>query len=118
MSATTESTTGRASRVVAAVANVGGDVEAVFEESDRWFGPVGVAGFAMMILGWLSMALAVRRSRVLGRWQTWVVLAAAVVMFAGLLWPATGGAYLFTFGMMGFTWMLAYHSLRGKQSDS
>ena len=98
---------------VAAVANVGGDVEAVFEESDRWFGPVGIAGYAMFILGWLSMALAVCRSRVLGRRQTWVVLGATAVMIAGLSWPATGGAYLFSFGMMGFTWMLGYHALWG-----
>ena len=60
----------------------------------------------MLGLGWLSTALAVHRSQVLGRRQTWVVLAATVVMFAGLLIPATGGAYLFSFGMTGFTWML------------
>ena len=98
---------------VAAVANVGGDVEAVFEESDRWFEPLGIVGVVMMGLGWLSMALAVYRSHVLGRRQTWVVLAATVVMIAGLLIPATGGAYLFSFGMMGFTWMLGYHALSG-----
>ena len=98
---------------VAAVANVGGDVEAVFDDSDKWFGPVGIAGFAMLALGWISMAPAVHRSHVLGRRQTWVVLAATVVMLAGLLIPATGGAYLFTFGMMGFTWMLAYQALSG-----
>ena len=98
---------------MAAVANVGGDVEAVFKETDRWFGPVGIAGYAMFILGWLSMALAVRRSRVLGRRQTWVVLGATVVMMAGLSWPATGGGYLFSIGMMGFTWMLGYNALWG-----
>jgi hypothetical protein len=98
---------------VAAVANVGGDVEAVFKESDQWFGPVGLIGLATMSLGWLSMALAVHRSKVLGRRQTWVVWSATVVMFAGMLIPATGGAYLFSFGMIGFTWMGSYHALTG-----
>ena len=98
---------------MAGVAKVGGDVEAVFEETDRWFGPVGIAGYAMFILGWLSMALAVRRSRVLGRRQTWFVLGSTVVMIAGLSWPATGGGYVFSFGMMGFTWMLGYSALWG-----
>ena len=59
------------------------------------------------------MALAVRRSQVLGRRQSWVVLAATVVMLAGMLIPATGGAYQFSFGMMGVTWMLGYHALSG-----
>ena len=103
---------------VAAVANVGGDVEAVFEETDQWFGPVGLAGYVMFILGWLSMALAVRSSHVLGRRQTWVVLGATVVMLAGLSWPATGGGYLFSFGMMGFTWILGYHTLWGTSDPS
>ncbi len=98
---------------VAAVANVGGDVEAVFDDSDRWFGPVGIAGFAMFILGWLSMAWAVRRSHILGRRQTWVVMVATAFMLVGLSFPATLGAYLFSVGMMGFTWPLAYHALSG-----
>ena len=75
----------------AGVANAGGDVEAVFDETDRWFGPVGIAGYVMFILGWGSMAWAVRRSHLLGRRQTWVVLGATVVMIAGLSIPATGG---------------------------
>ena len=98
---------------VAAVANVGGDVEAVFEESDQWFEPLGIVGYAMLALGWISMALAVHRSHILIRQQTWVVLAATVVMLAGFSIPATGGAYLFALGMLGFTWMLAYHALWG-----
>ncbi len=99
---------------VAAVADLGGDVEAVFDESDRWLGPVGIAGYVMWILGWLSMALAVYRSRCLGRRQMWVVLVATVVMIGGLSYPATGGGYLFAFGLMGFTWMLGYHALSGE----
>ncbi len=83
---------------VAAVANVGGDVEAVFNESDRWLGPAGIVGYVMWIFGWLSMALAVYRSRILGRRQTWVVLAATIVMIGGLSYPSTGGGYLFAFG--------------------
>ena len=86
---------------VAAVANVGGDVRAVFEKSDRWFGPIGIVGYAMFIIGWPIMALAVRRSKILELdklgWS-WVP-------------PSTAGAYLFLFGMMGFTWMLGYRQL-------
>ncbi len=96
---------------VAAVANLGGDVEAVFDESDRWLGPIGIVGYVMWILGWLSMALAVYRSRTLGRGQMWVVLVATVAMIGGLSYPATGGGFLFAFGLMGFTWMLGYHAL-------
>ncbi len=96
---------------VAAVANVGGDVEAVLEETDRWFGPLGIAGYAMFFLGWLSMALAVRRSHVLNRRQLWVVLAGTFAMFVGLSFPSTAGAYLFSFGMMGFMWTVGYHTL-------
>ncbi len=99
---------------VAAVADLGGDVEAVFDESDQWLGPVGIAGYVMWILGWLSMALAVYRSRCLGRRQMWVVLVATVLMIGGLSYPATGGGYLFAFGLMGFTWMLGYHALSGE----
>ena len=99
---------------VAAVANLGGDVEAVFDESDRWLGPVGIAGYVMWILGWLSMAVAVYRSRTLGRRQMWVVLVATAVMIGGLSYPATGGGYLFAIGLMGFTWMLGYHALSGE----
>ncbi len=98
----------------AAVANVGGDVEAVFKESDRWLGPAGILGYVMWILGWLSMALAVFRSRILGRGQTRVVLAATVVMIGGLSYPSTGGGYLFAFGLLGFTWMLGYRALVGE----
>ena len=98
---------------VAAVANVGGDVEAVFEESNQWFDPLAIVGYAMLALGWISMALAVYRSNIMVRRQTGVVMAATVFMLAGFSIPATGGAYLFTFGMMGFTWMLAYHALWG-----
>ena len=96
---------------VAAVANVGGDVRAVFEESDRWFGPIGIVGYVMFLIGWPIMALAVRRSKVLGRRQTWVVLGSTIVMIAGLSFPSTAGAYLFLFGMMGFTWTLGYNEL-------
>ena len=87
------------------------DVKAVFEESDRWFGPIGLVGYAMFLLGWPIMAVAVHRSKVLGRRQTWVVLGATVVMLAGLSFPSTAGAYLFSIGLMGFTWMLAYKGL-------
>ena len=103
---------------VAGVANVGGDVEAVFDETDRWLGPVGIAGYVMFILGWGSMAFAVRRSQLLGRRQTWLVLGATVVMIAGLSYPATGGGYLFSIGMMGFTWTLGYHALSGVRAAS
>ncbi len=101
---------------VAAVANVGGDVEAVLREGDRWFGPARVVGYVMWGFGWLSMALAVYRGRFLERRQTWVVLAATVVMIGGLSYPSTGGGYLFAFGLMGFTWMLGYHVLAALQS--
>ena len=95
----------------AGVAETGGDVEAVFNETDRWFGPVGIAGYGMFILGWVSMALAVYRSGGLGRWQTRLVLGATVVMIAGLSFPATGGGYLFSIGMAGFMWPMAYRAL-------
>ncbi len=99
---------------VAAVANVGGDVEAVLKESDRWLGPVGIVGYVVWIIGWLSMAVAVYRSRILGRRQTWVILVSTIVMIGGLSYPSTGGGYLFAFGLLGFTWMLGYHALVGE----
>lgn len=99
---------------VAAVANVGGDVEAVMRESERWLGPAGIVGYVMWGFGWISMALAVYRSRILGRRQTWVVLAASVVMIGCLSYPSTGGGYIFAFGVMGFTWMLGYHAFSGE----
>ena len=102
---------------VAAVANVGGDVQAVIKESDRWLGPARVVGYVMWGFGWLSMALAVYRSRILGQTQTWVVLAATVVMIGGLSYPSTGGGYLFAFGVMGFTWMLGYNALATLESS-
>ena len=97
---------------VAAVANVGGDVEAVFTESDRWFGPLGIVGFGMSFIGWGILAFAVRRSGILGQRLTWLVLVATVVMLAGFLWPATGGGYLYSIGMIGFTWTLGYRAMK------
>ena len=96
---------------IAAVARTGGDVQAVFEAGQVWFDPLAIGGFVMLALGWISMALAVYRSKILGRQQTWVVVAATVVMLAGLLIPTTGGGYLFAAGMLGFTGMLGYHVL-------
>ncbi len=86
---------------------------AVFEETDKWFLPVGIAGFAMYVVGWISMAWAVRRSHVLARRATWALMVATLLMLVGLAIPTTGGAYLFAIGMMGFTWPLAYQALRG-----
>ena len=103
---------------VAAVANVGGDVGVTIEEGDRWFGPVGIIGYVLMLLGWPIMAQAVRRSHILGPPQTWVVLAGVIGMFAGLSYPSTGGAYLFSIGMMGFTWPLAYYAFSGSVGAS
>ena len=50
----------------------------------------------MLALSWTSMALAVYRSRILGRRRTWVVMATRVVMLGGRALPTTGGGYLFT----------------------
>ena len=80
---------------IAAVATSGGDVRAVFETGQVWFDALAIVGFLMLALGWISMALAVYRSKILGRRQTWVVMAATVVMLGGLLLPTTGGGYLF-----------------------
>ena len=103
---------------IAAVANVGGDVEEVLKEGDRWFAPLGIAGYLMYFLGWAIMALAVRRSQLLRRRLTWVVLGATVVILAGLSFPSTAGAYLFTFGLMGFTWTMGYHVLSSTRGHS
>ncbi len=98
---------------IAAVATSGGDVQAVFETGQVWFDALAIGGFLMLALGWTSMALAVYRSKILGRRQTWVVMTATVVMLGGLLLPATGGGYLFAVGMLGFTGMLGYPALTG-----
>ena len=60
---------------------------------------------------WNSIALAVWRSKIPGRQPTWVVVGAIIVMLAGRLLPNTGGDYLFTAGMMGFTGMPGYRAL-------
>ncbi len=70
----------------------------------------------MLALGWHSIALAVQRSKIPGRHQTWVVVRAIIAMLAGRLLPNTGGGYLFTAGTMSFTRMPGYRALSPARS--
>ncbi|MGH3367378.1 MAG: hypothetical protein ACRDOY_09260 [Nocardioidaceae bacterium] len=57
----------------------GGDVEQVLLEMNPWFQPILVAGAAVFAVGVAFFAVAIARSRMLGRALTWLVVAALVV---------------------------------------
>ncbi len=81
------------------VFETGADVEAAMVEMNTWFVPIMFLGSAVFGVGAVLFAVAVLRSRVLGRRTTWVVTTAFVVaalarfvpLGAGLL---VGGAAL------------------------
>ena len=97
---------------VAAVAKLGGDTEAVLLQSGTYgLEPLALAGFLMMGIGWILLALALYRSRILQPIPSWSIAGLMVPILAGLLTPSTGGSYIFGVGVLGFMWLLAYRIL-------
>ena len=93
---------------VAAVGKLGGDIEAFLTQSGTWLEPMALAGFLTMGIGWVLLAVAVFRSRILEPFPSWSIAGPMVLILAGLLTPSTGGAYVFGAGVLGFMWLLAY----------
>ena len=83
-------------------------LEEIMEGLDPWYLPITVGILAAFVLGFLSLAVAIYRSHVLGRELTWVVTAAVVVSTFTILIPATWGEQLFNVVAIVAFWPLAY----------
>lgn len=99
-----------------AAARAGADVPAVLDELNTWFVPVLVAGALTFAIGVGGLALSVRRSGLLGRGATDVVVAALAVMALARFAPF--GLALYVGGVAGVValWPLA-HEMRGRSTD-
>ena len=95
---------------LAGVANAGADVEAVAEDADPWITPVFFVGAVLFALGWLSFAGALYQSQLLERRQTWIAIAALVVLVIGMFILATGGAYLVGVAALVVSWLIGYRA--------
>ncbi len=96
---------------LAGVANASAvsDLEAVLDDVDPWLTPMFLIGAVIFSLGWLAFAVALYQTQILGRQQTWVAIAAIVVLVVGMFIPATGGGYVVAVGAGVASWLIAYH---------
>ncbi len=91
-----------------AVSETGAPLEPVLIALDPWYAPVTLVILATAGLGFLSLAMSIYRSQVLGRRLTWVVTAAVVVFHLTFLIPATWGEQVFNVAAIVAFWPLAY----------
>lgn len=94
-----------------AVHNAGGDLEVILSEMNTWFVPILIASSAAFTLGIISLAIAINRSRVLGRW-TQVAVAALLVMAAARFFPFGGALYVSGVAGIVALWPVAIHMWR------
>lgn len=93
------------------------DVRAFFEEMEPWAVPVYLTANVLLGVGVLAFAKGVASSGTLGRRQTWVVAAGAVLAVAGLFLPTGWAAHLVSLGMIAFAWPLAAHLWSATRHD-
>jgi hypothetical protein len=86
----------------------GQDVTAYTEASTDWLAFRLVAA-ALFGLGWLALAMAVYRSAMLPRMQTWAVVIGLVVLTAMLFVPMGWALYAAGAAAIVGMWPLAYH---------
>ena len=91
-----------------AMNEVGAPLEAVLDAVEPWYLPITFTILITAGLGFLSLAVAIYRSRVLSRELSWVVSAAIVVVTLTLLIPATWGEQVFSAAAIIAFWPLAY----------
>lgn len=72
----------------------GVDVEEVLLEMNTWFQPILLAGAAVFGVGVAFFAVAIARSRMLGRGLTWLVVGALVVVAVARFVPLGAALYL------------------------
>jgi len=72
----------------------GVDVEEVMVQMNPWFQPILLAGAAVFAVGVACFAVAVARSRMLGKRLTWLVVAALVVAALSRFVPLGAGLYV------------------------
>ena len=90
-----------------AMNEVGAPLEAVLDAVDPWYLPITFTILITAGLGFLSLAAAIYRSRVLSRELSWVVSAAIVVVTLTLLIPASWGEQVFNVAAIVAFWPLA-----------
>jgi hypothetical protein len=76
------------------VYGAGADVERVLLEMNTWFQPILLAGAAVFAVGLAFFAVAITRSRMLGRGLTWLVVAALVIAAATRFVPLGAALYV------------------------
>jgi hypothetical protein len=86
----------------------GASGSAVLDAREDWFMPMIFIALAIFAAGFLSLAAAVRTSRVLSDAQSWVVVGALVVLAVSLFIPVTGGQYLVGIAAIVAAWPLGY----------
>ena len=87
-------------------------LEEIMEGLDPWYLPITLGILAAFGLGFLSLAVSIYRSHVLGRRLTWVVAGAIVVSTFTILIPATWGEQVFNVVAIVAFWPLAYQMWR------
>ncbi len=89
------------------------DLEAVLDDAEPWITPMFFSGAVLFSLGWLALAVALYQTQILGRQQTWIAVAAIVVLAVGMFIPATGGGYVVAVGAGVASWLIGYHIWSG-----
>jgi hypothetical protein len=91
-----------------AAAETGGDVTEAQEELAAWFIPVVAASGLAFALGAVGFAIAIARSRILGRRLARVVVAALVTLAAARFVPLGAAFYVSAVAAVVALWPLAY----------
>lgn len=91
----------------AAIANSGGDLEAVIKAGQPWMNAVYGVGALLFGLGWLGFAVAFYRTRVLERRLTVAVAAALVVVALAGFIPAGWASWIAALALGVATWTVA-----------
>lgn len=86
----------------------GGDVVAYFEDAKAWIMPINIVAAGLFGLGWLSLAAAILRARVLVPERARVVALALVVLAVAQFLPWGWGLYLSGIALLVGLWPLAY----------
>jgi hypothetical protein len=93
---------------LAPVVEAGASAEAVIDATDPWFIPTLLVAAVIFGLGWLSLAAAIYRSKVLSRELTWVVIAALVALTVAIFIPTGWAFYVIGVGAIVASWPIAY----------
>lgn len=99
---------------LAAVATSGQDVLATLVAGEHTTTPLHFGGALMFAAGWVCLAVALHRGRILPRAQTWVATAALAVVAGALFVPQTSAAHAHGAALVVANWLIGYHTLTDK----